>query len=294
MNCFVIMKDLTKYTIESLLSETVTLPSLPASVQNILMLIGNPNTKLSDLSHAISLDPSISFKLLRLVNSAYYGLGQKVTSIEHAIVLLGTKVIRNLVITATVFSQIGPMAQDLVRHSVAVGVAMDAVSSIGPLKEVLSEGDTGFVFGLVHDIGKMLLMEFLPKHWAGVCHCAKEGGYGSWVAIEQQIIGVDHAQVGGRIGEEWKLSEDLCVAVKYHHEPWDVENEQQRLMSASLCIADYIVRASGLSAYEQELHPLREDVWRSAGLNNRLLTDIIRFYFDKHIYIEEFMKYTGS
>ncbi len=288
------MEELTKYTIESLLSETVTLPSLPASVQNILTLLENPNTKLSDLSRAISLDPSISFKLLRLVNSAYYGLGQKITSIEHAIVLLGTKVIRNLVITATVFSQMGKMAQDMVRHSVAVGVAMDAVSSVGPLKEIFTEGDMGFVFGLLHDIGKMFLGEFLPKHWSSVCHCAKEGGYGSWVAIEQQIIGVDHAQIGGKIAEEWKLAEDLCVAVQYHHEPWEVIDEKQKLISSSLCVADYIVRASGLFAYEHELHPLRRDVWTMAGLDNRNLIDIINFYFDKHSFIEELMNYTGS
>lgn len=288
------MEELTKYTIESLLSETVTLPSLPASVQNILTLLENSNTKLADLSRAISSDPSISFKLLRLVNSAYYGLGQKITSIEHAIVLLGTKIIRNLVITATVFSQMGKMAQDMVRHSVAVGVTMDAVSSVGPLKEVFAKGDTGFVFGLLHDIGKIFLCEFLPKHWTSVCHCAKEGGYGSWVAIEQQIIGVDHAQVGGKIAEEWKLAEDLCIAVQYHHEPWSVENKRQQLISASLCVADYIVRASGLSAYEHELCPLRRDVWEMAGLNNRKIIDIINLYFDKHSFIEELMSYTGS
>jgi len=288
------MEELTKYTIESLLAETVTLPSLPASVQNILSLIENPNTKLADLSHAISLDPSISFKLLRLVNSAYYGLGQKVTSIEHAIVLLGTKVIRNLVVTATVFSQMGKMAKSMVIHSVAAGVAMDAVVSVGPLKEVFAKGDTGFVFGLLHDIGKMFLMEFLPKHWAGVCYCAKEGGYGSWIAIEQQIIGVDHAQIGGKISEEWKLSEDLCMAVLYHHEPWKVDDGRQRLICASLCAADYIVRASGLFAYEHELHPLQEEVWTMAGLNNRLLVDIINLYFDKHAFIEELMNYAGT
>ncbi len=288
------MEELTKYTIESLLAETVTLPSLSTSVQNILALIENPDTKLADLSRAISLDPSISFKLLRLVNSAYYGLGQKITSIEHAIVLLGPKVIRNLVITATIFSQMGKMAQDMVRHSVAVGVAMDAVSSVSPLKEIFAKGDTGFVFGLLHDIGKMLLGEFLPKHWASVCHCAKEGGYGSWVAIEQQIIGVDHAQVGGKIAEEWKLAEDLCVAVQYHHEPWSVKSERQQLISASLCVADYIVRASGFSAYGHELHPLRGDVWNMAGLNNRKIIDIINLYFDKHSFIEELMNYTGS
>ncbi len=288
------MEELTKYTIESLLAETVTLPSLPASVQHILTLLENPDTKLADLSRAISLDPSISFKLLRLVNSAYYGLGQKVTSIEHAIVLLGTKVIRNLVLTATVFSQIGKMSQDLVRHSVAVGIAMDAISTIGPLKEIFPKGDTGFVYGLLHDIGKMFLIEFLPKHWEKVCRCAKEGGYGSWIAIEQQIIGVDHAQVGGKIAEEWKLAEDLCVAVSYHHEPWIVENDKQKLICASLCIADYIVRVSGLFAYEHEIHPLGEEVWGVSGLNNRMLIDIINLYFDKHIFIEELMSYIGS
>lgn len=288
------MEELTKYTIDSLLSETVTLPSLPTSVQHIFSLINDPNTRLSDLSHAISLDPSLSFKLLRLVNSAYYGLGQKITSIEHAIVLLGPGVIRNMVFTATVFSQMGKMAQDLVRHNVAVGIAMDAVVSIGPLKKIYAKGDTGFVFGLLHDIGKMILGEFLPKHWAIVCKWAREGGHGSWIAIEQELTGVDHAQIGARIAEKWNLSKELCEAVRWHHEPWNAENEDLKKLSASLSAADYIVRVSGLSAYEHELYPLRENVWTMAGLNNCMIVDIINFYFNKHGFIEELMNYSGS
>jgi putative nucleotidyltransferase with HDIG domain len=199
-----------------------------------------------------------------------------------------------MVFTASVFSQMGKMAQDLVRHNVAVGIAMDAVVSIGPLKKLYAKGDTGFVFGLLHDVGKMILGEFLPKHWAGVCKWAKEGGHGSWIAIERELIGVDHAQIGARIAEEWKLSKDLCGAILWHHEPWNAEDEQLKRLSASLSVADYIVRVSGLSAYEHELYPLREDVWAMAGLNNSMIIDIINFYFNKHGFIEELMNYSGS
>lgn len=286
------MNNLAKYTVESLLEEIVTLPSLPSTVQKILNMLNDPNTRLSDLSHIISLDPSISFKLLRLVNSAYYGLGQKVTSIEHAVVLLGTKVVRNLVLTATIFTQLGGKAKNLILHSIATGIAMDAVVSVGPLKEQYGKGDTAFVFGLLHDIGKVVLGEYLQKHWECVCKLAEEGKKGTWVALEQQVIGVDHAEIGGRISQEWKLSDELCETVRWHHEPWNATSEVTRTLSASLCVADYIARASGLYAYPHTLYPLESEVWELAGLKNELLMEILDRYFDKHSYIEELVELT--
>ncbi len=286
------MSELAKYTIESLLEEIVTLPSLPSSVQRIISMLEDPNTRLSDLSHLISLDPSISFKLLRLVNSAYYGLGQKITSIEHAVVLLGTKVVKNLVLTATVFSQMGDKSKDLVIHSIATGIAMDAIVFSGPLRGSYAKGDTAFIFGLLHDIGKVILGEFLTNHWECVCKLAREGERGTWIALEQRVIGVDHAEIGGRIAQDWKLSEELCEAIRWHHEPWNASSDATRLLSASLCIADHIAKASGLFAYPHILYPLVPEVWRLAGLKNKDLMEALNIYFDKHSYIEELVELT--
>ena len=286
------MSELEKYTVESLLEEIVTLPSLPATVQKIISMLNDPKTRLSDLSHLISLDPSISFKLLRLVNSAYYGLGQKVTSIEHAVVLLGIKVVKNLVLTATIFNQMGDKSKDLVLHSIATGIAMDAIVTVGPLNVYYAKGDTAFVFGLVHDIGKVILGEFLSKHWECVCRLAMEGEKGTWVALEQRVIGVDHAEIGGKIAQEWKLSEELCEAVRWHHEPWNAGSDITRTLSASLCVADYIAKASGLFAYPHTLYPLEPEVWELAGLKNKAIVEALNIYFDKNSYIEELVELT--
>ncbi|MCX8065163.1 MAG: HDOD domain-containing protein [Candidatus Hydrogenedentes bacterium] len=285
------MSELGKYTVESLLEEIVTLPSLPSTVQRVLSMLSDPNTRLSDLSRIISLDPSISLKLLRLVNSAYYGLGQKVTSIEHAVVLLGTKVVKNLVLTASVFTQLGGKAKKLVLHSIATGIAMDAIASVCPLGEHYSKGDTAFVFGLLHDIGKVILGEYLKKHWECVCKLAEEEK-GTWIALEQRVIGVDHAEVGGKISQQWKLSEELWEAVRWHHEPWNASSDKTRTISASLCIADYITRVSGLITHPHKIYPLEPEVWELAGVKNNLLLRILDTYFNNQVFINELVDLT--
>ncbi len=144
--------------LDYLLEEVVTLPSLPSTVAQITSLINDPNANLQDIGKAISADTALALKTLRIVNSAFYGVREKVSTVENATVLLGMKVIKNLVFTAAVFDSLQFGEEGLLRHNVACGMAMKHLLASGLVQaEGLENADDGFIFGLLHDVGKIIL-----------------------------------------------------------------------------------------------------------------------------------------
>ena len=146
--------------IDLLLDEVVTLPSLPSTVIQITDLINNPDSTLADIGKAISNDPSISLQSLRLVNSAYYALPNKITSVEHAASMLGMKVIKNIVFTASVFDTLQCEQESLIRHNVACAIALKRlVESDLVDTKAFPYQDESFIIGLLHDVGKIIFAQ---------------------------------------------------------------------------------------------------------------------------------------
>ncbi|MBI5094643.1 MAG: HDOD domain-containing protein [Candidatus Hydrogenedentes bacterium] len=263
--------------IDYLINEVITLPSLPSTVSRISDLLNDPTAPLSDVGKIIATDPAIALKTLRLVNSAYYGLATKVTSVEHAVVLLGVKVIKNLVFTATVFDTFKSGADVLLKHSVATGMAMQAmVESCGSRSDVDREG--AFVFGLLHDIGKIILEEFLPEEFEQARGLAKRRAVPVY-QVEREIIGVDHAEVGGRLAENWKLPPELINAISGHHDLSQCRSNAMRPLAAMLSVADYICVASGIPAETGAVCIVSDDIWRASGVTSRQVPAILGKFF---------------
>ena len=280
-----------RYDIETLLEEVVTLPSLPQSIARLLTLLEDPACSLREVSRAISADPSISLKTLRLVNSAYYGLGQSVNTLEHAVMLLGVRVIKNLALTAAVFNSIGRAEDRFLRHSVACAVAMRVCAEAGPLASHLGAPDEAFVFGLLHDIGKVILEEFLPDESARIRTVAREDAK-PWYRAEREILGIDHAQVGARLAEKWKLSSPIINAVAGHHDLSRCTPDT-RMLAATLSVADYLCIASGFAGYEDAQSDLGADVWAASELSKADLIRIANRFFDVQSSIAELTKLAG-
>jgi putative nucleotidyltransferase with HDIG domain len=268
------------FDIDSLLEEVVTLPSMPTSVARITELLDQPGCAMSEVAKVISSDPSIALKTLRLVNSAYYGLNHNIASVEHAVVLLGAKVIKNLTLTATVFDAMQGRADQFLRHSVGCGVAMRTLARHVPRAQEAGSPDEAFVFGLLHDIGKVILEEYLPGKYeetASAAHTRTE----PWYRVEQEIVGVDHAELGGQLARHWKLDAQVAEAIAGHHE---LERcaEEYRVFAASLCLADYISSLSGLPC-QQDMHFLiPEAVWEYTGLTSKTLPPVLQAWFHSY------------
>ncbi len=253
-----------KEIVDGLLEEIITLPSLPDVVQRVSQLLDDPNAALADIGRVVATDPGIALKTLRLVNSAYYGLRNKVTAVEVAVSLLGARVIKNLVLTATVFESFQKTTGLLLRHSVATGIAMGALASArrGTLTMEPSEG---FVFGLLHDVGKIILEEFLPNECKRAEALSESKGIPMWQA-EREVFGTDHAEVGARLAIKWKLPDALAAAIGYHHSPSACVPPEYAEHAAMVAAADYMVIAAGLGAHAASVAQVSPETWELAGI----------------------------
>lgn len=282
------MADAGHYDIDTLLEGVVTLPSMPETLARVTELLDDPNCALSDVAQAISVDPSIALKTLRLVNSAYYGIGQEIATIEHAVVLLGVRVIRNLVLTATVLDTMKTSADRFLRHCVGCAVAMRTFAEHSPLKDYVSTPEEAFVFGLLHDIGKVIFEEYLPEEYARVPELCHTRGL-PWYQAERLAIGVDHAQLGGRLAERWKLTQSVVGAIRGHH---DLENcgENERVLAATLTVADFACAQSGLPSHENQQFDIPELVWHTSAIDNENLLKALPAFLDRHHAIDDLIQ----
>ena len=275
------------FDIDTLLDEVVTLPSLPDSVAKLTEMLNDPNCDMKDVAAVISSDPAIALKTLRLVNSAYYGLGQEVTSVDHATVLLGAKVLKNLAMTATAFDCMKTSAADFLTHSVACGFAMKSLVLSGCIKGFVGSEDEAFTYGLIHDIGKIILEEYLPDEYAEVINVVEEEGI-PWYKAERQVIGVDHAELGARLAQKWKLTAAVVNAIRGHHD-LSACAEEHRVLAASLSIANQLCSLSGYPSHPKNLPDMSADMYAVAGISTEVLPDVTTRYFEMRSSIDELL-----
>jgi len=275
------------FDIDSLLEEVVTLPSLPDSVMKLTEMLNDPGVDMKSVAHVISSDPAIALKTLRLVNSAYYGLGQEVTNVEHATVLLGAKVLKNLAMTATAFDCMKSSAESFLRHSVACGIAMKSIVISGSIKGFVGSEDEAFTYGLIHDIGKVILEEYLPTEYTEVCEVVREEGI-PWYQAERAVIGVDHAELGARLAHNWKLTPAVVNAIRGHH---DLTNcaEEHKVLAASLSIANQLCNLSGYRAHPENYAEVVDEMFSVSGIDCEALPAIAEQYFNFRSSIDELL-----
>lgn len=276
------------YDIDSLLDGVITLPSLPGTLAQVIEITDSPTSSLSDVAKVIALDPSLAMKTLRLVNSAYYGRGQDIATVEHAVVMLGPRVIRNLVFTATVFNVMKKSAGQFLNHSIACGVAMRSLVESGLLPKTLGTGDEVFIHGLFHDIGKVVLQEFLSEAYAWVMERATRDHL-PWFQAEREVIGVDHAEVGAQLAAQWKLPSSLVDAIAGHHEI-ERAGAAHRQAAAALALADYLVNCCGFSGLECPLSEPPNEVWSLLSLTVAEVPALCKAFFEKTPHITSMMQ----
>lgn len=199
----------------------ITLPTLPASIERLLEMVGRPETSARSLASVISMDQVLTARLLRLANSSYYGFSQKVSTVSLALVMLGFDAAKDIALTTTVMRSFGANKNDprfdLSRFwSHAVSVA----SASRYLSRVLRIGSPGeaFTAGILHDIGQVVLHAYHPEAFGRVLQKVLEEG-APLLETELDILGATHPQVGGWLCRRWNLPEAICASVEHHHAP---------------------------------------------------------------------------
>lgn len=260
--------------IDYLIDEVVTLPSLPGTVAQITSLVNDPNSNLNDIGKAISSDPSISLKSLRLVNSAYYGLPNKITSVEHAVSMLGMKVIKNVVFTASVFDALKVNEEALLKHNVTCGLTMRLLVESGKVDcNHFEHADEAFIYGLLHDVGKIIFAQHMPSEMQKVADICASSPF-TWAQAEREVLGADHAEMGSKLAQKWQLSDELIAGIAGHHDLNLCENEEYKHTAALIGVADYLCYEAGFPSHPSSRAELNEDFLTMTGLTEE---DIAHF-----------------
>ena len=195
-------------------------PGMPGTAVKLLGLIDDPAMRVSQIEEILRHDPGLTANVLRMANSAYFGIPSKIGSIRQAVILLGLKRLIQMVIAACVSAIIDKPVPgydlppgELWRHSIAVSVAAE-----GLVKELKVEAaEEIFTAALLHDVGKLVLGEFVKDDFKKIESAVSEGV--SFEEAETMILGTNHADVGAQILTLWSLPVEIVNAVQWHHKP---------------------------------------------------------------------------
>lgn len=209
-------------TLEQIASRAGDLPSLPTIALKIIEMVGDSRTSAGDLQRVIMSDQALAARVLKIANSALFNTRSEITTISHAVVVLGFTTLRSVVMTSSihrVFSdgtRRGGSLSDAVlwEHSLAVAIAS---REIARWTEAISP-EEAFIAGLLHDIGKLVLSKNLETRYVEVLNEVIRGD-ATFIDAENRLLGFNHAHLGALVARKWKLPHSVANAILYHHNP---------------------------------------------------------------------------
>ncbi len=220
------------------------LPAMPHVVQKAQEIMARSDSNVKELAKIIEIEQAISTRVLKMANSAYYGLSGKVSSVHHASVLLGFKTLGELVSVAGIsnlmskdLSGYGLDSGDLWRHSIAVAFGSRIIAN----RKDADFGNQAFFAGLIHDAGKLVLNPYVYERKDAFDEFMANGDQ-TYLVAEKTILGFDHSEIAFELCQKWKIPTDQSQAIKYHHTPSRSDGNE---LAFILHIADYIAMING-------------------------------------------------
>jgi putative nucleotidyltransferase with HDIG domain len=241
------------------------LPSPPAVVMELLSTIERDDADIADLARKVATDQALTAKTLCLANSSLYSLQVKVTTIQQAITFLGFQTTRNL-ITAAALTGCFPKREcagfddkAFWRHAIGVAACARVLA-----RHLRFNQDVAFTGGLLHDIGRLVLVTLHPQQYAAVIAQSNASG-GALLDAERALLEVDHVQAGVALARHWKFSDTMRQAIAFHHEP---ETPGAGYLATIVHVANAIVHALDLAGDENDLvPPLAPSAWTALGMD---------------------------
>lgn len=267
-------------SILALVHRTIDLPTVPEVLTRLSEVIASEDSTADDVADVISQDAAVATHVLRIVNAPYHGLQVDVSSISLAVSVLGFSMTKKIALEAAIYARFASDASPVPRfdprafwqHAVYAGVAARA---IGAQSQRLGghHGEDLFICGLLHDIGKVVLLERAPSEYGHVlATCARSGRPQS--EVEAEVFGFTHADVGSVLAVKWFLPEDMTIAIRYHHHPQD--DPFHRPLSSLLHLADHLACGAGRPAVPGlDLPKLDARIHDAIGIDARQVTDLL-------------------
>lgn len=203
-------------SVEDVIISSCEIPAMPNVAQQILAMVADPDTSAEKLQKAILADQALSTRILKIANSPFYGVPRTIRTLSTAIMILGYRMIRNIVlavVTKSINKRVGFIEAMMWEHAIGVSTASYLLA-----KEIrFPDPEEAFLAGLLHDIGKQILNNYDTEKYMQVIERTYNEGVPFYLA-EKEIYGFSHTEVGSLVVKKWKLSEELENAIRYHHE----------------------------------------------------------------------------
>ncbi len=259
---------------DKILSKLIDLPTLPEVVNKVMEIANNPRSSAADMAKVISQDQALTARILKLVNSAYYGFPRRISTIAQAIVILGFRTVRDLVLNISILDmfnskkQAGINIEALWLHNLAVAVTSKVLAK----RMGYDQPDEAFTAGLLHDIGKLAMIKLFPQEYEKIVNIAQ--GSSRWIRdVEESFLEVDHALIGKWIADHWKFPPQLTRAIHMHHQP-HLESEYPELTSI-VHGADVLARIKKIgSGGDEQIPSFKKEAWIILKLKPQDLNEI--------------------
>ncbi len=207
--------------IKNIAGHISSIPPLPAAAQKLIQLTSNPNVNIKEVGQVITLDIGIASKLLQIVNSPFYGLRQKITTVPQAITLIGLEAVRSLALSLSVIKT-NPQdkgslhfnQEEFWRHSLTTAILC---KKLAPIVST-ADPEEAFIAGLMHDMGKLVLFEFTKNSYEIALAQASKAKM-SLASLEREIFEINHAVLAAELCRHWVIPEPITIAIENHHEP---------------------------------------------------------------------------
>ncbi len=260
---------------EKLIEKTKDIASLPAIYNEIVEVVYHPRSSSNDVANVISSDTGLTARLLRIVNSAFYGFAARIETVSRAIVVVGTNELCELALATSVMKMFDEALRDVIdmrmfwRHSLCCG----AVARILARHRREANLERYFVMGLLHDIGRLVIFVQIPELGRATMNKAAES-YKPLSVAEKEMLGFTHAHVGWLLLKTWNLPETHSEAVRFHHQPGRTKNYPME--TAIVHMADVITNVIRVGrSGDIAVPPMVTEAWDRLDINTDALPAIL-------------------
>lgn len=261
--------------------DTKTLPTLPGVIKKLNSLSENDKASVQEMAKIVSSDQVLSARILRLANSPSYGF-YRVSTISNAMILLGVNVVKSLALSSSILEIMEKNSVGLWEHSLAVGVAANLIAR----KLNLPECEEISTAALLHDIGKVIISLKCSDSEVLIRRAIRDRQI-YMIEAEQEILGTDHAEVGGWLAKSWFLPDKLSEPIAFHHDV--LLSENHRIKTAVLHIADVLIKASGFGDSGDCYVPLiQKAAWDALKLTEQHMAELVEELEDKLVEVKNF------